>query len=793
MKERITPIWDYTELRRIAWEISKKNKGKYSEHHCNTIITFDIEASNGYRQPDNTVIGFDHDLSDKHPEYYGLASPKKQKEYGDIEPVGAMYVWQCAIDTIKGITVFMGSTWDEFAEFLTELTEDVALQANNRSSSLGYPARSLVLKALKKIKRPEIHIYIHNLPYEFQFLRNLYNDDFANYKKRPKVFARKSRSPMKASITSNFCKVTFHDTYSLTQKSLEKWGEDSNLPVQKLKEPKGFYDPIRTPETPLTDDEIKYCINDVVTMVYGMREYKKKYGGLENIVMTQTGEIRRKLKTSVSLLNPDWASKCSEFYKHLTFPVYRDLCSAFVGGWTHANAMYMGKILENIRCFDFRSSYPAVMCSCKFPTGTWEKATYEDMREEAKRDYSDRNYAYFIRAKFYNVKSRLHNTFWSSSKCVEGSLKFEGDGDGAVDNGKIFKCAEMEAIMTDLDFERFIRCYECDVTPVYVYKTQIEYLPKEMIMLILSYYGYKTSLKGDDSKASLYAESKQFINSIYGVMVYKEFSDEIKFNGTWNLDEIRTDLTVEEFMIQKANMQDKIDLFGMYSVGVWVTAHARNRLWDAIDHFDNKTVYCDTDSIKGKFTDEDLLWFDSYNAKIEAECEKCAQYHRINIDLYHPKTPKGVTKELGYFDREDDCIYFRTLGAKRYVDVIVDEGQQILCATIAGLPKKSGVDKLMKLGKGDCYKALSKFNANIQWNIHESGKLTAYYNDAQPEMIWVDRDGNRFKSHDKYGICLAPTSFDLGVTDEYTLFCQIISGSPDYSPWSDTKIFRNIY
>jgi hypothetical protein len=111
MKERITPIWDFTELRRIAWEISKQNKGKFSDYHCNTIITFDIEASNGYRQPDNTVIGFDHDLCDKHPEYYGLASPKKQKEYGEIEHVGEMYVWQCAIDTIKDIKVFMGRTW----------------------------------------------------------------------------------------------------------------------------------------------------------------------------------------------------------------------------------------------------------------------------------------------------------------------------------------------------------------------------------------------------------------------------------------------------------------------------------------------------------------------------------------------------------------------------------------------------------------------------------------------------------------------------------------------------------
>ena len=121
----------------------------------------------------------------------------------------------------------------------------------------------------------------------------------------------------------------------------------------------------------------------------------------------------------------------------------------------------------------------------------------------------------------------------------------------------------MEAVMTDRDFERFLKCYDCKVEPIYVKISELDYLPKEMIMLILDYYGYKTSLKGCEDKASLYAESKQFINSIYGVMVYKEFSDEIQFNGTWNLDEIRVELDEFEFDKQRVKMATKKDLFGM--------------------------------------------------------------------------------------------------------------------------------------------------------------------------------------------------------------------------------------
>ena len=67
-----------------------------------------------------------------------------------------------------------------------------------------------------------------------------------------------------------------------------------------------------------------------------------------NIVMTQTGEIRRKLKTKVANENKEWAAKCAEFYRSLDIKTYTDLQAAFLGGWTHANAIYTGRKMENI-------------------------------------------------------------------------------------------------------------------------------------------------------------------------------------------------------------------------------------------------------------------------------------------------------------------------------------------------------------------------------------------------------------------------------------------------------------
>ena len=123
---------------------------------------------------------------------------------------------------------------------------------------------------------------------------------------------------------------------------------------------------------------------------------------------------------------------------------------------------------------------------------------------------------------------------------------------------------------------------------------------------------------------------------------------------------------------------------------------------------------------------------------------------------------KGKVKRLGIMEREEDCEEFKTLGAKRYVDLI--DGK-IHC-TIAGLPKSAGEAKI---------KSVSDFNDGLVWNTRESEKVIAMYNDSQPDTVWTDRDGNQYKSKDRFGICLQPTTFDLSISGEFKRFLRTLA------------------
>lgn len=743
--------WD--DLRSTNYVFSPVIRGKNKFLECQNIITFDIETSNGFRQADGTTIGFSHDEFKKNP-----------AKYTDAEPVSLMYVWQCAVENGSDIDVYLGRTWEEFKIFLYELTSNMGLVSAGYDPKITGYVRQNALKSVKK--NPISHIYIHNLGFEFQHLRNIFDDEFSRSTKHSAVFARSMRKTMKAEITYNKSRIVFNDTLCLTQKSLASWCRDEKLPVQKLSEPKDFYLPIRTPETPLTQEEIDYSINDVVSMVYGMKKYRDKYQTLNRIPMTQTGEVRRRCKREIAEKNQQWSLLCMQITMGMSFQQYKDLYSAFVGGWTHANALYAGRKLKNVRCFDFRSSYPAVMVSRRFPISEFVPCDEATRQALDKQPINQKTHLYYINFTVENVETITHNTFWSSSKCSEIVNPI-------LDNGKIYSCEKLTTTMTDLDFDVFRRTYTYDnLTVNYCYMSEAGYLPKEFIEVILKYYEYKTSLKGVAGAESRYAEAKQFINSIYGVCVTKIITDIVSYFHGWG----KTPAT--EYDYKKAvDNTFKNPPFTTYQIGVWVTAWARHNLWDAIEHFDTKTVYCDTDSIKGLFDDNDMKWFDAYNANILKLCGDVANHYNIPMSMFTPKTPSGKSKEIGFFDREDDCEEFKTLGAKRYVDTVNGEIQ----CTIAGLPKSAGVAKI---------KSVDDFNDGIMWDTKESGKLISHYNDCQPICTWIDRDGNSYISYDQYGLNLQPSTFDMKLGEDYAMFLSMLAGDELTDYFDTPEIMR---
>ena len=55
------------------------------------------------------------------------------------------------------------------------------------------------------------------------------------------------------------------------------------------------------------------------------------------------------------------------------------------------------------------------------------------------------------------------------------------------------------------------------------------------------------------------------------------------------------------------NMMENEKLYKQPLIGVWTTSAARYNLWTAIIKLDERVIYCDTDSIKGVFTDDTEL------------------------------------------------------------------------------------------------------------------------------------------------------------------------------------------
>ena len=123
-----------------------KNHGRKD----NTIFTFDIETTS-YLILDGKQYATD---------YYLTFSDKEQER---CEFRSCMYEWTFSIED----KVFYGRTWLEFLDFLN------TINSNN-----------------PKAKR---YIFVHNLSFEFQFLRSQFKID--------SVVSRKSRKVMTASLT----------------------------------------------------------------------------------------------------------------------------------------------------------------------------------------------------------------------------------------------------------------------------------------------------------------------------------------------------------------------------------------------------------------------------------------------------------------------------------------------------------------------------------------------------------------------------------------------------------------
>lgn len=153
----------------------------------------------------------------------------------------------------------MGRTWGEFVTMMQTVSEVLGLNDKLR-----------------------LIVYVHNLSYEFQFLRKWFE--------WKRVFSIDLRKPIYAITTGN---IEFRCSYLLSGYSLAKLGEQ--LMKYKCEKAVGDldYHLIRHHETPLTDTEIHYCINDIKVVMCYIQERIEESKGITHIPITKTGFVRK--------------------------------------------------------------------------------------------------------------------------------------------------------------------------------------------------------------------------------------------------------------------------------------------------------------------------------------------------------------------------------------------------------------------------------------------------------------------------------------------------------------------
>lgn len=673
----------------------KNKEGKYrKDKYLNNIITFDIECSSAWIEGDQ-IITYEKGHSNEY--------------WNNLEPLALCYLWQCSVDDV----VYYGRVLESFLWLLSDLPEGV-----------------------------HIIIWVHNLSYEFQFLCNILTWD--------KVFARLPHKPMKASSTE-YPLIEFRCTYMLTRLSLASWGKQ--LGVHKAVGDLD-YDKLRTPLTPLTDTELHYGEQDCLVVYAGIQDYLKRYKKQRSIPLTQTGTVRREVKNLLTE-NTEYVRYVKKLVPK-SVDEYKRLQDIFAGGYTHANQMYSGHVIdEHIEHYDFASSYPTVMVCKKYPMSPW----YYTGINEIPADDEFEDTAFIMYLEFQNIRSISFNTYIQSSKCTGSGMKY--------DNGRVLQAKQLEIYVTEQDWITIKNNYEWDnLNVVRVYRSDKDYLPRPFLQYILELYANKTQLKDVAGQEDLYMQSKQYINSLFGMMVTALIQADVVFDGSdWTMKELTAE-DVEKKLKKLSDYHDRNKKYFLsYSWGCWVTAYARRNLWECIESCDHDVLYCDTDSIFVR-GEHDFTW---YNKKVTGEIRESCRINDLDFNMTRPRTPKGKEKPLGIFEREDDCSQFKTLGAKRYVERRTGDGK--LHLTVSGINKEA-----VELLQDDIENFADGFDFNMDADCVRK-KLSTYLDDM-PEVKYPDGYISRYK----YGINMRNTGYLLSMTDEYKLLIKYMETSLDELP-----------
>ena len=622
------------------------------------------------------------------------------------EKRSTVYIWMVSIFG----KAFYGRTWFEFVSLLNQCHDILELDEKHR-----------------------LILYVHNLSFEFAFLQNLFEWQ--------DVFATDYHKVIYAYTPQG---IEFRCSLILYGASLEHLGK-KGLHEYEVKKAVGEldYSKPRHFQTPLTPEEMHYCLEDVQVVVAYVEELIHQEKRISKIPLTKTGFPRRLVKNRMLYSEGCWDTRCQ--LQNLTYELEEFLLLRwmFAGGFTHTAHEKVGKVWYDVASQDFTSSYPYCLLLPVYPIG---KGVNVEIKDDAHFRRCMKNYCCAFHIRLWNVKESFgYEHILSQSKC-------KNLVNPVVDNGRIVSCDYCEVAFNEIDFEMFEKFYTYSKYEVVeLWRYYRGYLPKEFIETVIDLYWKKQVYKYDPEMKTEYSLAKGNLNSLYGVCVTNVIQNEFHFtrNDGWTREAVDYQEKIDQYNNKKSR-------FISYAWGCWCTSIARKNLQMAILDIGADYIYSDTDSVKYLHKERHDDYFRSYNASVEENLHKMCDFYHIPFERV---SPDGAT--LGVFDYEGKYRRFKSLGAKRYMTQNADTGK--ISMTVAGLNKKTAMP-WMEINFDDPFEA---FNDNLHVPDGFAGKLTHTYCDEGFSDFLTDYEGNTACVSEGSFVHLEEASYSLNIADEF--------------------------
>ena len=578
-------------------------------------------------------------------------------------------------------------------------------------------------------------VYIHNLGYDYMFLRKFMFEKWGHPSKELSV---KPYYPISIEFDNG---ILLRDSLILAQRSLGKWAEDLNVKHKKAIG-EWDYDKIRTQSTEVSEHEMKYSEYDTLTGVECINATLKRLGkNISNIPLTATGIPREQVRKRGASHNAH-----DVFLRQaLDYEQYIKMLMVYHGGYVHGNRFFVNTKIDDkdVECYDFASSYPFTLCAYKFPC---EKFTKVKNNVDCKF-ILDRmeDFAFYFKLILIRPECKLDVVMpaLQMSKCTTLI-------NPVLDNGRVLKADYAEIWLTEYDLEIIAEQYSLNNDNSYIRECEYakkDYLPRWFTDYVFECFINKTMLKGGDPVA--YALAKTIINALYGMCVQQSIKENIVEDyehGGYSTIRFAPCTDIEDADDYAGSAQEAYDKYLNnkrtilpYQWGVWVTAIAFNNLFK-LGKCAGLWLYSDTDSCYGQNWDVDAV--NRYN-------ESCKE--RLRANGYGPVVRNGREYWLGIAEHEGDkdtYTEYKYMGAKRYCGRQKADGK--LHITVAGVPKK-GVNCL--------YDNIDNFARFARFSGAYTGKKTHHH--VYVDKIYIDYAGNECGDY----IDLVPCDYVLDCVD----------------------------